>query len=75
MATSETVAIPYRTLGRTGEKVSLLGLGGAHIGKQDTEEESIRLAKTAKLAEGGRLERYKTSDHFDTTVHRPQYLG
>jgi predicted aldo/keto reductase-like oxidoreductase len=39
--------MPYRTLGRTGEKVSLLGLGGAHIGKQDTEEESIRIIRTA----------------------------
>ena len=23
--------VPYRTLGRTGEKVSLVGVGGAHI--------------------------------------------
>jgi len=26
--------IPYRTLGRTGEKVSVVGLGGYHLGKQ-----------------------------------------
>ena len=26
--------IPYRTLGRTGEKVSLIGLGGYYLGKQ-----------------------------------------
>src|SRR5260370_27017552 len=25
---------PYRTLGRTGEKVSLIGLGGEHLGEQ-----------------------------------------
>jgi hypothetical protein len=25
--------IPYRTLGRSGEKVSLIGLGGYHLGK------------------------------------------
>ena len=25
--------IPYRTLGRTGEKVSLVGIGGYHLGK------------------------------------------
>jgi hypothetical protein len=25
--------IPYRTLGRTREKVSLIGLGGYHLGK------------------------------------------
>lgn len=37
----------YRTLGRSGEKVSLLGLGGYHIGIQPTEQESIRLIRTA----------------------------
>src|SRR2546422_10110528 len=26
-------AVPYRTLGRSGEKVSLVGLGGFHIGE------------------------------------------
>jgi predicted aldo/keto reductase-like oxidoreductase len=39
--------LPYRTLGRTGEKVSLLGLGGYHIGTQSTEAESIRIIRTA----------------------------
>src|SRR5713101_6941364 len=39
--------MPYRTLGRTGEKVSLLGLGGFHIGIQKTEAESIRIIQTA----------------------------
>ncbi|HEX5480995.1 MAG TPA: aldo/keto reductase, partial [Terriglobia bacterium] len=39
--------IPYRTLGRTGEKVSLLGLGGYHIGVQPTVEDSIHLIRTA----------------------------
>ncbi|MCL5671287.1 MAG: aldo/keto reductase [Acidobacteria bacterium] len=37
----------YRPLGRSGEKVSLLGLGGYHIGVQDTEQESIRIIRTA----------------------------
>lgn len=37
----------YRTLGRTGEQVSLLGLGGAHVGTQKDEQESIRLIRTA----------------------------
>jgi predicted aldo/keto reductase-like oxidoreductase len=39
--------MPYRTLGRTGEKVSLLGLGGANIGTQRDENESIRIIRTA----------------------------
>ena len=39
--------MPYRTLGRTGEKVSIVGLGGAHIGKQDDENDSIQIIRTA----------------------------
>ncbi|XHR27016.1 MAG: aldo/keto reductase [Chthoniobacteraceae bacterium] len=38
--------IPYRPLGRTGEQVSLIGLGGFHLGMQaTTEEESIRIIR------------------------------
>ncbi|HET7101875.1 MAG TPA: aldo/keto reductase [Terriglobia bacterium] len=37
----------YRKLGRSGEKVSLLGLGGFHIGMQSSEQESIRIVRTA----------------------------
>jgi aryl-alcohol dehydrogenase-like predicted oxidoreductase len=43
--------IPYRTLGRTGESVSLIGLGGYHLGKQSDPEESIRIIRTG-LDEG-----------------------
>jgi aryl-alcohol dehydrogenase-like predicted oxidoreductase len=40
--------IPYRTLGRTGERVSAIGLGGYHLGKPYLEEaESIRIIRTA----------------------------
>ena len=42
-----TGGMPFRTLGRTGEKVSLVGLGGFHIGKQAEEQESIRIIRTA----------------------------
>src|SRR5437588_10463434 len=37
----------YRQLGRTREEVSVLGLGGYHIGKQKDEEESIKIIRTA----------------------------
>ncbi|QIR38923.1 aldo/keto reductase [Tolypothrix sp. PCC 7910] len=37
----------YRTLGRTGEKVSVIGLGGHHIGRPKDEQEGIRLVRTA----------------------------
>jgi aryl-alcohol dehydrogenase-like predicted oxidoreductase len=37
----------YRDLGRTGEKVSVIGLGGYHIGKQDDPAESVRLMRSA----------------------------
>jgi predicted aldo/keto reductase-like oxidoreductase len=43
--------IPYRTLGRTREKVSLIGLGGYHLGKQKDPQESIRIIRTG-LDEG-----------------------
>jgi aryl-alcohol dehydrogenase-like predicted oxidoreductase len=37
----------YRDLGRTGEKVSVIGLGGYHLGKQSDPAESARLVRTA----------------------------
>lgn len=37
----------YRKLGRTNEEVSLIGLGGHHIGTQKDEQESIRIIRTA----------------------------
>src|SRR5258708_2466158 len=39
--------IPMRQLGRTGEKVSCIGLGGSHIGKVEDEQESIRIMRAA----------------------------
>jgi uncharacterized protein len=39
--------VPRRTLGRTGEKVSIVGLGGYHLGSQKDEQESIRIMRTA----------------------------
>jgi len=39
--------MPQRLLGRTGEKVSAIGLGGFHIGKQADEVESITIIRSA----------------------------
>jgi len=38
--------IPYRMLGRTGEKVSIVGIGGSHIGEPE-EPEAIAIVRTA----------------------------
>src|SRR5437867_6244513 len=40
--------IPYRTLGRTGERVSAIGLGGWHLGLERVDEQlSFRIIRTA----------------------------
>jgi predicted aldo/keto reductase-like oxidoreductase len=39
--------IPRRSLGHTGERVSMVGLGGYHMGNQSDEGESIRIVRTA----------------------------
>jgi aryl-alcohol dehydrogenase-like predicted oxidoreductase len=48
-APKETVRgdMRYRRLGRTGEEVSVLGLGGHHIGRQKEEKESIAIIRAA----------------------------
>ncbi len=45
--TTRSGDMQFRTLGRTGEKVSIVGVGGSHIGKQNDEQESIRIIRTA----------------------------
>lgn len=37
----------YRTLGRTGERVSAFGLGGHHIGLVKEEQDSVKLVRSA----------------------------
>ena len=47
-ASAATTNMPHRDLGRTGQKVSCIGLGGAHIRKPKlSEAESIRLIRQA----------------------------
>lgn len=46
-ASDPVSGIPYRTLGRTGEKVSLVGIGGHHIGRNYVSEaEGIKIIRT-----------------------------
>ena len=40
-------SFPHRTLGHTGERVSLIGIGGYHLGHTSDEQESIRIVRTA----------------------------
>lgn len=37
----------YRILGRTGEQISVIGLGGHHIGRPKSEQEAIQLIHSA----------------------------
>jgi uncharacterized protein len=44
---SSPAGLPTRVLGRTGERVSILSLGGWHIGSVKDDAEAIRLMRTA----------------------------
>jgi predicted aldo/keto reductase-like oxidoreductase len=44
---ASATGIPTRTLGRTGEQVSMLCLGGFHVGAVEGEKDAIRLVQTA----------------------------
>ena len=46
-AADNTAEMPYRTLGRTGAKVSAIGLGGYHIGVPRDDQDSIRIIRSA----------------------------
>ena len=47
MAFAASGDMPYRKLGRSGEKVSIVGLGGYHMATPKTQEESTRIVRTA----------------------------
>jgi predicted aldo/keto reductase-like oxidoreductase len=46
-AVTTNQGIPYRQLGRTGEQVSVIGLGGFHIGMNMSESDAIQLVRAA----------------------------
>jgi hypothetical protein len=43
--------------------------------RMGSSQVEMLLAKTAKAAEAGQFELYKTSHHFDGTYANPQWLG
>lgn len=43
----ESIELPHRKLGKTGVSVSILGLGGSHIGRQEDASESVRIVRAA----------------------------
>src|SRR5215831_13600075 len=46
-AQGQSGGMTYRTLGKTGEKVSAIGLGGAHIGRAESAELATSIIRTA----------------------------
>lgn len=42
-----TEELPARTLGKTGQKISILGLGGHHVGQVRDDHEAIQLVRAA----------------------------
>src|SRR5690606_16186473 len=46
-SSASATGMPTRPLGRTGQRVSVLGLGGCHIGAIKDEAQAIRLMHTA----------------------------
>jgi predicted aldo/keto reductase-like oxidoreductase len=47
LAQAESNSMIYRTLGRTGERVSAIGLGGYHLGHPKDPNEAIRIVRSA----------------------------
>ena len=52
-AFGQSTEMIYRPFGKTGEKVSAIGLGGAHIGRTATPEVSTTIVRTAAIKLGG----------------------
>ena len=46
-ATGSPIDVPYQTLGRTREKVSIIGLGGGHLSRPTSDHESIQIVRAA----------------------------
>lgn len=72
-AETRTGDMIYRTLGRTGEKISAIGLGGYHIGVPKDEQEGIRIIRSGIDRGINFLD--KTSAAFDATARHLEWLG
>src|SRR6059058_1008672 len=46
-AHTQSSGMTYRTLGKTGEKVSAIGLGGAHIGRAESPQVATAVIRSA----------------------------
>lgn len=46
-STATSTSMPTRTLGKTGSKVSILGLGGHHIGTIEDDQQAVRFIRQA----------------------------
>jgi aryl-alcohol dehydrogenase-like predicted oxidoreductase len=57
--------LPTRSLGRTGESVSLVGLGGFHLGQIESPGEAVRLVRAA--LDGGMTFLDNSWDYHDGT--------
>ena len=55
----------FRRLGTTGESVSLVGLGGNHIGKQADENDSIHLVGSKQK---------ETDQEWQTRMYEPRQV-
>lgn len=63
-ASGADVSMPYRILGRTGERVSAIGLGGWHLGFKSVDERlSVRIVREA--VDGGINFMDNSWDYFD----------
>ena len=65
LAAESKSEVPYRKLGRAGEKVSAIGVGGFHIGQPKDEQEGIRIIRTA----------IDSGINFMEYLLEPQFIG
>ena len=53
----------YRAFGKTGETVSVMGVGGSHIGQTSSDDLAVRLVRTA-------ISIFREATQWQVPVHR-----